>query len=127
MPTIRFITSGRTVDFPDGDDVNLLRVAIRNECEVPYKCASGNCGTDRSVVESGATNLSPPRKRERDRLGDLLDQGWRLACQTYVTGDISISWDKDQTPLNPNAVDKSLPNQVDERIKNRWLQANDTD
>ena len=127
MPTIRFITSGRTVDFPDGDDVNLLRVAIRNECEVPYKCASGNCGTNRIFVESGTTNLSPPRKRERDRLGKLLDQGWRLACQTYVTGDISISWDKDQTPLNPNAVDKSLPNQVDERIKNRWLQANDTD
>ena len=127
MPTIRFITSGRTVDFPDGDDVNLLRVAIRNECEVPYKCASGNCGTDRIFVESGATNLSPPRKRERDRLGELLEQGWRLACQTYVTGDISISWDKDQTPLNPNAVDKSLSNQVDERIKNRWLQANDTD
>ena len=127
MPTIRFITSGRAVDFPDGDDVNLLRVAIRNECEVPYKCASGNCGTDRIFVESGTTNLSPPRKRERDRLGKLLDQGWRLACQTYVTGDISISWDKDQTPLNPNAVDKSLPNQVDERIKNRWLQANDTD
>ena len=74
MPTIRFITSGRTVDFPDGDDVNLLRVAIRNECEVPYKCASCNCGTDRIFVESGTTNLSPPRKRERDRLGKLLDQ-----------------------------------------------------
>jgi ferredoxin len=127
MPTIRFITSGRTVDFPDGDDVNLLRIAIRNECDVPYKCASGNCGTDRIYVESGASHLSPPRKRERDRLGELLDQGWRLACQTYVSGDISISWDKDQTPLNPNAVDKSLPNQVDERIKNRWLQSKDTD
>jgi ferredoxin len=127
MPTIRFITSGRTVDFPDGDDVNLLRIAIRNECDVPYKCASGNCGTDRIFVESGASHLSPPRKRERDRLGELLNQGWRLACQTYVSGDISISWDKDQTPLNPNAVDKSLPNQVDERIKNRWLQSKDTD
>jgi ferredoxin len=127
MPTIRFITSGRTVDFPDGDDVNLLRIAIRNECDVPYKCASGNCGTDRIFVESGASHLSPPRKRERDRLGELLDQGWRLACQTYVSGDISISWDKDQTPLNPDAVDKSLPNQVDERIKNRWLQSKDTD
>jgi len=127
MPTIRFITSGRTVDFPDGDDVNLLRIAIRNECEVPYKCASGNCGTDRILVESGASHLSPPRKRERDRLGELLDQGWRLACQTYVSGDISISWDKDQIPLNLNAVDKSLPNQVDERIKKRWLQAKDTD
>ena len=68
-----------------------------------------------------------PRKREWDRLGELLDQGWRLACQTYLSGDISISWDKDQAPLNPNAVDKSLPSQVDQRIKNHWLQSKDTD
>ena len=46
MPTIRYLTSDCAVEFPDGDDVNLLRVAIRNECNVPYKCASGNCGTD---------------------------------------------------------------------------------
>ena len=91
MPTIRFLTTERSVDFPDGDDVNLLRVAIRNECGVPYRCASGNCGTDRVRVEAGAENLSPPRARERTRLGELLDEGYRLCCQTYVSGDVTGS------------------------------------
>jgi ferredoxin len=127
MPTIRFLTSECAVQFPDGDDVNMLRVAIRNDCGVPYKCASGNCGTDRILIVEGAENLSPPRKRERDRLGDLLDQGWRLACQVYAAGDCAVSWDPEQKPLDASAVDKSLPNSVDDRIKNKWLSKKDTD
>lgn len=126
MPKITFQTSDCAVEFPDGDDVNMLRVAIRNECGVPYRCASGNCGTDRVYVESGQENLSPPRKRERDRLGPLLDQGWRLACQTYVEGDVTISWDPEQKPLDDRAVDRSLPSRADERLKRRWLDADDT-
>jgi ferredoxin len=127
MPKITFATSGRIVEFPEGDDVNLLRVAIRNDCGVPYRCASGNCGTDRVKVEAGAENLSPPRARERTRLGELLDQGYRLCCQTYVSGDVTISWDPDQKPLDERVVDRALPNKVDERIKQRWLSAADTD
>lgn len=126
MPTIRFVTSGYAVDFPDDSDVNLLRVAIRNECGVPFRCASGNCGTDRVFVVEGAEHLSPPRKRERDRLGPLLDQGWRLACQTYVAGDVSITWDPDQKPLDERAVDRSLPSAAAERLKRRWLESDDT-
>lgn len=126
MPKITFLTSGASVEFPDGDDVNLLRVAIRNECGVPYRCASGNCGTDRVFVESGAEHLSAPRKRERDRLGPLLDDGWRLACQTYVEGDVTISWDPDQKPLDERAVDRSLPSRADERLKRKWLSEDDS-
>ncbi|MGH9212712.1 MAG: 2Fe-2S iron-sulfur cluster-binding protein [Acidimicrobiales bacterium] len=120
MPTIRFLTSDRTVDFSDGDDVNLLRVAIRKECGVPYKCASGNCGTDRVRVVEGAENLERPRRRERETLGeDLLAQGYRLACQTYVTGDVAVTWDPDQTALHPGrAADK---------LRARWLSASDTE
>jgi ferredoxin len=122
MPTIRFLTSGCEVEFPDGDDVNLLRVAIRNECDVPYKCASGNCGTDRVLVVEGANNLSPMRKRERERLGgDLVEQGYRLCCQTYAMGDVSLTWDPDQKALDDRWVDKSLPAKADERLKRRWL------
>lgn len=126
MPRISFVTSGTSVEFPEGDDVNMLRVAIRHECGVPYRCASGNCGTDRVFVESGAEHLSPPRKRERDRLGDLLDQGWRLACQTYASGDVSVSWDPEQRALDERAVDKALPGRASERLKARWLAADDT-
>jgi ferredoxin len=121
MPTVRYATSGFAVDFPDGEDVNLLRASVRNECGVPYRCASGNCGTDRVFVEEGAENLSAPRKRERDRLGPLLDEGWRLACQTYAAGDVTLTWDPDQRPLDENAVDKSLPSAAAERLKRRWL------
>lgn len=127
MPVIRFTTSDRSIEFPDGDDVNLLRVSIRNECGVPYKCASGNCGTDRVMIDEGRENLSAPRKRERDRLGPLLDEGWRLACQTYVGGNCAISWDPEQKPLDASAVDRALPNKVDERIRQKWLSGKDTD
>jgi len=126
MPRITFATSGATVDFPDGDDVNLLRIAIRNDCGVPFRCASGNCGTDRVRVDEGAEHLSPPRRRERERLGDLLDQGWRLACQTYVAGDVTVSWEPDQGPLDASAVDKSLPSRADESLRRRWLSQDDS-
>jgi ferredoxin len=126
MPTIRFLTSGVAVDFADGDEVNVLRVAIRNECDVPYRCASGNCGTDRVLVESGAENLSPPRRRERDRLGPLLEQGYRLCCQTYASGDVSLTWDPDQKPLDDKWIDRALPSKADDRLKRRWLEKADT-
>jgi ferredoxin len=118
MPTIDFRTSGCTVDFEEGSEVNLLRVAIRHECGVPYRCASGNCGTDRVHVEAGAENLSPVRRKERDRLGELIDQGWRLACQTYTSGDLTVTWSPDQKPLeNERAAEK---------LRDRWLSQPDT-
>jgi ferredoxin len=113
MPAIRFVTSDRVVEFDEGSEVNLLRTAIRNDCGVPYKCASGNCGTDRVHVESGAENLSPVRRKERDRLGDLVDEGWRLACQTYTSGDVAVTWDPDQ---------KALPvGRAADKLRERWL------
>ena len=108
MPTIDFRTSGRTVEFADGDDVNLLRTSIRHDCGVPYKCASGNCGTDRVLIEQGAEHLSRVRPKERDRLGDDVDRGYRLACQTYVSGDVTVSWD-------------SAPVVESARLRERWL------
>lgn len=119
MPTIRFSTSGREVQFRPGDEVNLLRVAIRNDCGIPFKCASGNCGTDRVRVEEGIDNLVDPRRRERDRLGELIDAGFRLACQTYVKGDVTVAWDPDQTELDAEG-------RIYDRLKQIWLAKEDT-
>ena len=120
MPTIRFETTDREVDFPEGDEVNLLRVAIRNNCGVPFKCASGNCGTDRLRVLAGAENLIPSRKRERDRLGELVAEGYRLACQTYVCGDVIVAWDPDQKELEAQG-------RVYDKLKQVWLSKEDTE
>jgi ferredoxin len=119
MPTIRFSTTGREVEFQDGDEVNLLRVAIRNDCGIPFKCASGNCGTDRVRVEAGADNLVPPRRREKDRLANLIDEGYRLACQTYVAGDVTVAWDPDQRELEASG-------RVYDKLKQVWLAKEDT-
>ncbi len=119
MPTIRFSTSEREVEFKEGDEVNLLRVAIRNDCGIPFKCASGNCGTDRVRVEAGADHCIPPRRRERERLGELLDQGYRLACQTYVSGDITVAWDPDQGELGATG-------RVYDKLRQVWLAKDDT-
>jgi ferredoxin len=114
MPEIHFETSDRTVAFADGEEVNLLRVSIRAECGVPWRCASGNCGTDRVLVVDGAEHTSPVRRRERDRLGELLDEGYRLACQTYVSGDVTVRWDPDQKGLDEDT-------EAGRRLKARWL------
>ena len=52
-----------------------------------------------SACSRAPSNCVPPRRRERERLGELLDQGYRLACQTYVSGDVSVAWDPDQTEM----------------------------
>ena len=118
MPTIRFSTSGRDVTFPEGDEVNLLRIAIRNECGIPFKCASGNCGTDRVRFEAGLEHCTPMRRRERERLAGLVEQGYRLACQTYVTGDVTVAWDPDQVGLDEGS-------RVYDKLKQVWLSKDD--
>jgi len=51
VPEIHFKTSDRAVSFPDGDDVNLLRVAIRYECGLPWRCASGGTSQNQGNSE----------------------------------------------------------------------------
>lgn len=106
--------------FDDGSEVNLLRTAIRHDCGVPYRCASGNCGTDRVLVEEGGDHLSPVRPKERDRLGELVEHGWRLACQTYANGDVTVSWDPAQEAL-------PLGERAQAALRERWLGGEERD
>jgi len=119
MPRIRFETGDCEVPFPDGEEVNLLRVAIRHECGLPYKCASGLCGTDRVLVVEGSENLSAPRPRERERLGPLIDEGVRLACQTYANGSVTVVWDPDQKGMDEDS-------RAGKRLKAMWLSDEDS-
>jgi ferredoxin len=119
MPKINFQTSNTEVEFPDDEDVNLLRVAIRYECGVPWKCATGLCGTDRVRVIEGAENLSPPKRREQKLLGELLDEGVRLACQTYVSGPATIIWDPEQKSIDEDS-------RAGKRLIAQWLSDEDS-
>lgn len=116
MPKIYFKTSKKIVEFAEGTEVNILRTSIRSGCGVPWRCASGNCGTDRILIEKGSEHLSTPRRRERERLGPLLDAGYRLACQTYTSGEIEIHWDPEQRGLDEDSA-------AGKRLKAFWMGA----
>jgi len=100
MPTLRFETSGKAIDVDK--DANLLRTSIRYEGAVPYKCGGGLCGTCKVRIVEGREYVSKVMKKEIDRLGqERIDQGFRLACQTFITGDVTVAWgEKDLERLN---------------------------
>ncbi|HDI74380.1 MAG TPA: DUF4445 domain-containing protein [Thermoprotei archaeon] len=67
----------------------LLDVLRRNGINIQAICGGlGLCGLCRVRVMSGA--VSEPTEHEKRILGGLLSEGWRLACQTRVLGDLEI-------------------------------------
>ncbi len=91
MITVRFLTSGRQAQAEAG--ATLLRLSIRERAGIPFKCAGGVCGTCRCRIEQGRGNLDAVTPRERRHLSETeLADGWRMACQAFVAGDVAVSW-----------------------------------
>ena len=92
MATITFITNNaKVVVAPDNS--NLLRVSLRDKGGIPFKCGGGLCGTCKCKIEQGLENTDAVKPKERKHLSDAqLADGYRMACQTFVNGDISVSW-----------------------------------
>jgi len=100
MITITFITNGnKTVTVPESS--NLLRVSLREKGGIPFKCGGGICGTCRCLIEAGIENTDKVKNKERKHLSEAdIAAGYRMACQTFVTGDVGVSW---AVSAKPNA------------------------
>ncbi|MCE8042653.1 2Fe-2S iron-sulfur cluster-binding protein [Billgrantia desiderata] len=94
MPDITFITNdGKVVSAPE--DSNLLRISLREKGGIPFKCGGGLCGTCKCLVEEGRENTDAVKKKEEKLLSaEELEQGYRLACQTFLKGDVKVSWEE---------------------------------
>ena len=92
MITITFLTNNaKVVEAPANS--NLLRVSLRDKGGIPFKCGGGICGTCKCRIECGIENTDAVKPKERKHLSDAqLAEGYRMACQTFVNGDISVSW-----------------------------------
>ncbi|MBN9021826.1 MAG: (2Fe-2S)-binding protein [Rhizobiales bacterium] len=92
MINITFITNdNKTVSAEENS--NLLRVSLRQQGGIPFKCGGGICGTCRCLIEKGIENTDPVKNKERKHLKDEdIAAGYRMACQTFVTGDVAVSW-----------------------------------
>ena len=92
MPQITFVTNAnKVVNAPENS--NLLRISLREKGGIPFKCGGGLCGTCRCLIEKGIENTDEVKPKERNHLTEEdLKQGYRMACQTFVVGDVSVSW-----------------------------------
>lgn len=92
MVRITFITSGdKVVEAPENS--NLLRVSLRAQAGIPFKCGGGVCGTCKCRIERGLEHTDAVKPKERKHLSEAqFAEGFRMACQTFVNGDVAVSW-----------------------------------
>ena len=74
--------------------INLLKAAENAGVEWPCDCKSGGCGTCRAVLKEGKVKELSDFAYTLD--GDMLDQGYILACQASLKSDIVVEVDKNQ-------------------------------
>ncbi len=92
MVTVTFVTNdNKSAQAPAHS--NLLRVSLREKGGIPFKCGGGLCGTCKCRIESGLENTDAIKDKERKHLTEAdFANGYRMACQTFVNGDVSVSW-----------------------------------
>ncbi len=91
MITVTLLTNGKVITGPEAS--NLLRLSIREKGGIPFKCGGGICGTCRCRIERGLENTDAVKDKERRHLTDAdLAAGHRMACQTFLNGDVTVSW-----------------------------------
>lgn len=65
------------------------RVAIRSRCGGNASCLMCKVRVD------SAEGLSVPQQNEKRKLGEMIDQSFRLACQAKVTGNCTVTVPED--------------------------------
>jgi ferredoxin len=92
MIEVTFLTNnGKVASAPANS--NLLRVSLREQGGIPFKCGGGLCGTCKCRIETGLEHTDAVKPKERKHLSDeQLKEGYRMACQTFLNGDVSVSW-----------------------------------
>lgn len=63
---------------------NLLDVALEQGKALQYKCRKGTCGVCTVQVVEGASCLSSPNEKEQKKLKQIVNDGYRLACQAEI-------------------------------------------
>lgn len=90
MHQITIQIEGETYRMEVQTGANLLLEAASRGIPFPFRCTSGRCGTCQMKVVQGAEHLNQPNAQEEIRLEEKVKEGYRLACQTYVHGDLLI-------------------------------------
>lgn len=121
--TVIFQPSGKKA-YTDGQHSVLH---ISQEAGVPIESLCGGkgiCGKCRVVVEKGNEKLPPPTEREIKTLGELINRGYRLACETIPACDVTLRV-PDESRIDRQVIlttAKCVSARLDPVIKNIYIE-----
>jgi ferredoxin, 2Fe-2S len=92
-PELRFLPDDKKIQVRPGttilDASTKARVLIRTRCGGKAACLM--C----KVIVTDQTGLSPVKRNEELKLGELYERGYRLACQACVLQDTTVTIPED--------------------------------
>jgi ferredoxin len=89
LPKVQFLPNQKETSIPAGK--TLLEAAIKARVPLSHRCGgNGSCLTCKVLIDKQDT-VTPLSDKELRMLGeDMIDQGYRLACQCVVCGDTVV-------------------------------------
>ena len=96
MPIVTLHKNGQIYQDEVKENTNLVVRAGVKQFPYPnliYSCGMGKCARCASRIIAGGEQLPAPNWKEKKQLGAFVDQGYRLACQLWITADIELSQD----------------------------------
>jgi ferredoxin len=91
MPNVKLHQNDQVYQQEVGANSNLVVLAgIKKFPHLKYGCGMGKCTKCMVKVLSGGEKLAEPNWKENKMLGEKLNEGFRLACQLYITDDIEL-------------------------------------
>ena len=96
MPIVKLHKNDQIHEGEVKENTNLVVRAGIKQFPYPnlaYGCGMGKCAKCACKVLAGSEQLAAPNWKEKKQLGALLDEGYRLTCQLWITADIEISQD----------------------------------
>lgn len=97
MPRVVIHRNGETFAGEVKDNSNLVvRAGVRQfpHPHLRYGCGMGKCARCACQVMQGAEHLPEPNWKEKQQLGELLNEGYRLICQLWIGHDIELQQDE---------------------------------
>jgi len=88
--TYQVTIQNKTTKIECRDDQTVLQAAIAAGIDFPYACATGNCGTCISKLDSGKVALLP--RNDAALSAEQAKAGQTLACRARPRSDVAITW-----------------------------------
>ncbi len=99
---IRFLPMDQKAKAREGE--TLLQLAHRVGLPLNSFCGGKRvCGKCKVVIEETEQALLPPSEKEIEILGDLIQKGYRLACETVLRGAATV-WVPEETRIRGHVI-----------------------